>query len=283
MEENNKYYFTPSPTQREIIVPITEDIFPVDNTELVDKRADQKAQLAINNIDDWEKSRYKLACNSTQQNENSCFDIYLHFFKFSPPAGQTINWVDAEMFTEQDIYLKTNRFVGSFIRISYYTTPHRETQKLIGYSSLQLEETPISKISICPNQPGSFLYHWKSKKKLNITNNKLYMKVEFFNSANGKVYVLGSALPVWSYAPEYYIDFWNEEMDYTVISLNDNTRTFTPQPQTWDFEAMDWYMEFLAGNNPVAENFVKIRNYDVGCEMDLYYKELITCPAPFCT
>ena len=90
MEENNKYYFTPSPTQREIIVPITEDIFPVDNTELVDKRADQKAQLAINNIDDWEKSRYRLACNSTQQNENSCFDIYLHFFKFSAPAGQTI-------------------------------------------------------------------------------------------------------------------------------------------------------------------------------------------------
>tara|TARA_R110001606_G_scaffold358403_2_gene510008 strand:- start:5012 stop:5857 length:846 start_codon:yes stop_codon:yes gene_type:complete len=280
MEDTTKYHFTPSPTEKNIIFSVIDEFMPIDNTELVDKRADKIAQLAINNIEDWEKSRYELKCNTSDPDSTGCLDIYLHFFKFSTPSGPTLDWIDAEMFTELDILTKSSRLVSSFFRVSYYTTPHRETQKLIGYSTIQVEVSNISKFSICPNQPGSFLYHWKSKKKLNISNNKLYMKVEFFNSANGKVTVLGSALPVFPSTPQFYIDFWNEKMDYTVISLDDKTRTFTTQPMTWDFEAIDW---FFAGADPdTINNYLKVRSYNVGCSLDLYYKELITCPAPFC-
>tara|TARA_R110001583_G_scaffold4356_10_gene25367 strand:+ start:18670 stop:19521 length:852 start_codon:yes stop_codon:yes gene_type:complete len=282
MEDKTKYHFTTSQTEKNIIFSVTDEFMPTDNTELVDKRADKIAQLAINNVEDWEKSRYELKCNTSDSDSDStgCLDIYLHLFKFTPAQGPTLDWIDAGMFTELDILTKSNRLVSSFFRVSYYTTPHRETQKLIGYSTIQVEVSNTSKFSICPNQPGSFLYHWKSKRKLNMSDNKLYMKVEFFNSANGKVMTLGAAIPVFPYTPEFYIDFWNEKMDYTVISLDDKTRTFTMQPKTWDFEALDW---FGAGSDPATlNNYLKVRSYNIGCSMDLYYKELITCPPYIC-
>ena len=76
------------------------------------------------------KSRYELKCNTTDQGDSECMDIYLHFFKFSPAQGPTLDWIEAEMFTALDILTKSNRLISSFFRVSYYTTPHRETPKI---------------------------------------------------------------------------------------------------------------------------------------------------------
>ena len=56
-----------------INVPIGDDFFPVDNTELVDKEVEKTVQRSINNISDWEKTIYRIVCND--QSEGQCINL----------------------------------------------------------------------------------------------------------------------------------------------------------------------------------------------------------------
>tara|TARA_B100001094_G_C18184518_1_gene802916 strand:- start:1288 stop:2340 length:1053 start_codon:yes stop_codon:yes gene_type:complete len=213
-----------------INVPIGNDFFPVDNTELVNQKVDKIVQKSINNIDDWEKTMYKVKCEGEEQ--GTCFELSLDLWD-SANGSTTDDWVGGGMFLEEDVEFKTNRFRGSFFRISYFTTPHRETQKLVSYANIPLLNQTTASFKICNETPGGSLFFWKSEKKLNITQNRLYMKVEFFNSADGGVDTFATLLP--DSTGSFPIEYYNESMDYMPVLLNHKTRTFQYEPVAY------WY------------------------------------------
>jgi hypothetical protein len=211
-------------------LPIGNDFFPIDNSELVNERVEKIVQKSINNIEDWEKTIYRIKC--TGEVEGVC--TTLNFDLWDANYGQTTDdWVSGGMFLEEDVTFKTQRFRGSFFRVSYFTTPHRETQKLVSYASIPLKEQEVARVEICKESPGGSLYFWKSEEKLNITQNRLYMKVEFFNSADGGVDVFSGMLP--DSSGSFPIEFYNEFMEYTPVLLNHKTRTFEFEPTAY------WY------------------------------------------
>ena len=248
MSEKQTYKLTKSPNVRHINVTLGEDHMPVDNTEKVDEIVDKKTILAINEIDDWEKTKYTLACNAKDDitgQQEPCFT--LRFNKWTPEwAAVTDEWVESGLFLENDLLLQTKRFKASFIRLSYYTTPHRETQKLVSYSNIPLQQTGEQKVIICPNDAGSSLYYWKSEKKLNTVDSRLYLKVEFFSSADGNAYVLSQC---WTSLFGFFpIDVWNESMDYVSVVLDPSTRTFHFEALSYTYDTQSVLLAFASGN-----------------------------------
>ena len=236
MSEVQKYKMLADGKSRKVKIQIEQDFFPVDNTELIKERVEKITTNEINPIDDWEKSKYSLICDEGNNitNTTNCYKFDLQFFNNCDNsvdlyciASHTTDWTEAGIFNQNDVTYKSARFVGSYVRFSYFTTPHRETQKLISYANIQLEQNNDATITICPDQPGSFIYHWKSEEKLNVTNSRLYLKVEFFNSATGQVYTVSPIIPnEWSTQGEFFIDYWNEKMDYVPLLLDPATRTY---------------------------------------------------------
>ena len=143
---NNKlsYKIRISDNPQKINLPISEDFLPVDNSELVDEIANRITQREINNIEDWEKTRYCITCSGV---DNSCFTMNFNFFLDN--GSSTDEWVGGGMFLNEDVQNKTQRFLGSFFRISYYTTPNRETQKLVSYSNIPLIDQTSAYVKIC--------------------------------------------------------------------------------------------------------------------------------------
>ena len=214
-------------------IPIGEDFFPIDNSELVNEKVDKIVQKSINNIEDWEKTIYRIKCKG--EVEGTCTS--LNFDLWDTNYGTTTDdWVSGGMFLEEDVEFKTQRFRGSFFRVSYFTTPHRETQKLVSYANIALNKQEVARIEICKNSPGGSLYFWKSEEKLNITQNRLYMKVEFFNAADGGVDIFSGMLP--DSTGSFPIEYYNERMEYTSVLLNHKTRTFEMEPVAY------WYDDF---------------------------------------
>ena len=290
MSNTQKYTLRKSSNQRNVKIQIEQDIFPIDSGELVKDRVEKITQNNINPIDDWEKTKYTLKCeegqNVPESNANEkigCYTMSFHFFNEDPAVGgTTTDWVEAGIFNQNDIAYKSARFIGSFIRISYFTTPHRETQKLVSYANIQLDDNITTYINLCPDRPGSFIYHWKSEEKLNITNSRLYMKVEFFNSATGEAHTLGTCIPI-ADAGGFVIDYWNEKYDYTPVLLDPATRTFRFETRAISLEFDEWMAQYNeseeAGETlPRLQNYLIEDSYNLGCYMDLFDKRLVALP-----
>ena len=60
MSDIQKYKLTNTQKQREVNIQIEQDFFPIDNSEYVKEKVEKITQLAINPIDDWEKTKYTL-------------------------------------------------------------------------------------------------------------------------------------------------------------------------------------------------------------------------------
>ena len=165
----------------------------------------------------------------------TCFSIGLDLYD-KDWGTTTEDWVAGGMFLEEDITFKTQRFRGSFFRVSYFTTPHRETQKLVSYGNIPLNQQEVAKIQICDSSPGGSLYFWKSEEKLNITQNRLYLKLEFFNSAEGSVSTFTGMLP--DSTGSFPLEYYNESMDYIPILLNHKTRTFELETTAYWYDDM---------------------------------------------
>ena len=292
MSDIQKYKLLNTSKKRTVKVQIEQDIFPVDNGELVKDRVEKIAQNSINPIDDWEKTKYTLKCeekNNLSDNLNEspgCYTINLNFNHTEYPTTTT-DWIEAGLFNQNDITFKSQRFVGSFIRLSYFTTPHRETQKLINYANIQLEENNTAFLNICPNEQGSFLYHWKSERKLNITNNRVYMKVEFFSSATGDAHTLGTCIPDSAAGGYFYIDYWNEKYNYVPILLDPSTRTFRFETKQVSLDLagcnecfIEQYDLSVENGDPLPRlsNYLIEDNYNWGCEMVLFDTKLKALP-----
>jgi|TARA_R110001592_G_scaffold93413_2_gene271372 hypothetical protein len=248
MSEKQTYKLKRSSNLRHVNLTIGNDSVPVDNSELIDEIVKKQTILAVNDIADWEKTKYRLACNAKSEvnsNQEACFT--LRFNKYSDEFGvATDEWSESGLFLENDVLMNTRRFRSSFIRFSYFTTPHRETQKLVSYSNIPLQQTGEQKVEICPGDEGSFLYYWKSEEKLNTVDSRLHLKVEFISSADGNAYPLsqcwGSAL--FGFFP---LDVWNEEMDYVTVVLDHVTRTFHFEALSYKFDLVSFLLATAAG------------------------------------
>ena len=177
--------------------------------------------------------------------QDICFT--LRFNKWSDEyVTVTDEWVESGLFLENDILMNTRRFRASFIRFSYFTTPHRETQKLVSYSNIPLQQTGAQRVDICPGDAGSFLYYWKSEEKLNTVDNRLHLKVEFISSSDGNAYPLSQC---WgsSYTGFFPLDVWNEEMDYVTVILDHVTRTFHFEALSYKFDLVNFLSATGAG------------------------------------
>ena len=226
MSKKQTYKLTKSPNVRHLNVTLGGDHMPVDNTEKIEEIVDKKTKLAINEIEDWEKTKYTLGCNTKDEQsgqQNECFTLRFNTWS-DEYSSVTDEWVESGLFLENDILMNTKRFKASFIRLSYFTTPHKETQKLVSYSNIPLQQRGEQIVDICPGDVGSHLYYWKSEEKLNTVDSRLYLKVEFFSSADGNAYVLSQC---WTGLYGFFpIDVWNESMDYIEVILDPFTRTF---------------------------------------------------------
>ena len=248
MSEQQTYKLKKSSNLRHINIAIGDDSVPVDNSELIDEIVKKQTILAINDIPDWEKTKYRLACNMNNDisgPQDICFT--LRFNKWSDEyVTVTDEWVESGLFLENDILMNTRRFRASFIRFSYFTTPHRETQKLVSYSNIPLQQTGAQRVDICPGDAGSFLYYWKSEEKLNTVDNRLHLKVEFISSSDGNAYPVSQC---WgsSYTGFFPLDVWNEEMDYVTVVLDHVTRTFHFEALSYKFDLVNFLSATGAG------------------------------------
>jgi len=289
MSDIQKYKLTNTGKERNINIQIEQDFFPTDNTEKVKEKIDKITQLEINPIDDWERTKYTLKCEeggNVSDNLNAaagCYTIQMNMWAgdLTIPS-MTTKWHEAGIFNLQDVAYKTARFIGSYVRLSYFTTPHRETQKLISYANIQLTQSDTSYLNICKSQQGSFLYYWKSEEKLNTTDSRLYMKVEFFNSAKGVVHTLGRSFTE-SATGEFYIDYWNEKFDYVPVLLDPATRTYRFETSMVELDTTAWYNQWVisdAAGDPLPRlaNYLTENTYNLGCEMDLWEKKLTNVP-----
>tara|TARA_R100000908_G_C3756870_1_gene151710 strand:- start:6834 stop:7736 length:903 start_codon:yes stop_codon:yes gene_type:complete len=293
MSDIQKYKLRSTGKKRNVNIQIEQDFFPVDNTEEVKERIDKITQLEINPIDDWEKTKYTLRCDEGSNigdnlNEQAgCYTIQMHMWNNCDGSGcipsMTTSWTESGIFSKQDVAYRSARFIGSYVRLSYFTTPHRETQKLVSYANIQLSENDNSFINLCKSEQGSFLYHWKSEAKLNMTDSRLYMKVEFFNSAKGVVHTLGRTFPVDSNDGNFYIDYWNEKFDYVTVLLDPATRTYRFETSWVDLDLIAWWNQYIISQGagdplPRLKNYLVENTYNNGCEMDLWDKRLNNLP-----
>ena len=293
MSKKQTYKLTKSPNVRHVNVTLGGDHMPVDNTEKIDEIVNKQTILAINDIEDWEKTKYTLACNAKDEitgQQETCFT--LRFNKWSDEyATPTDEWVESGLFLENDILLNTKRFRSSFIRLSYFTTPHRETQKLVSYSNIPLQQTGEQRIDICPNDAGSNLYYWKSEEKLNTVDSRLYLKVEFLSSADGNSYVLSQC---WTGLYGFFpIDVWNESMDYIEVILDPFTRTFHFEAVSYSFDTVSVLLAYAQGL-PTYQGNLELALAEVAqwlnpttqednrwCEMELEVKRFQSLPSMY--
>ena len=76
MSEQQTYKLKKSSNLRHINIAIGDDSVPVDNSELIDEIVKKQTILAINDIPDWEKTKYRLACNVNSETTGQKVDYF---------------------------------------------------------------------------------------------------------------------------------------------------------------------------------------------------------------
>ena len=207
-----------------INISLGTNFFPVDNSELIQtKFVDEEVQNSINPIVDYKKLIFK----PTDNNDNyiSKFKINLNFYtpqsiaNGSPEhrgSGAEPGVYSDIGFTFDDLFCRTNRFINSFIRISFFDTPVSGENNLLFFSDIYTQigddqkndagfplsnnQSPISFILgdpvLEPNEVHEgFHIYWFKDLVDNAPNKEydVYMVVQFNNASNGRIYQLGAS------------------------------------------------------------------------------------------
>jgi len=207
-----------------IDIPLKTNFFPVDNAELIqDKFVNDEVEKSINPIVDYKKIIFKPADNNWEIIDK--FKINLNFYTpNSIEAGAPSHrGTGAEpgvykdlTFVFDDIFCRTNRFINSFIRFSFYDIPNSGENQLLSFFDIftqvgveqrtefgfpeGVETSPISFILGDPiKQPEEvhegYQFYWFKDLVDNAPNQEyaLYTLVQFNSAINGKVYQLGAS------------------------------------------------------------------------------------------
>ena len=202
-----------------IDIALKTSFFPVDNSELIeDKFVKDEVENAINPIVDYKKVIFKPANNNWELIDK--YKINLNFYtpesiNLGSPThrgfGATPGLYKDILFTFDDIFCRTNRFVNSFIRFSVFDTPNSGSNQLLTFSDIYTQVGPDQEnqfgftlpLSACPitftigdpvTQPEEvhegFQLYWFQDLVDNAPNQEyeVYGVVQFNNSLNGKVY-----------------------------------------------------------------------------------------------
>jgi len=207
-----------------ININLGTNFFPVDNSELIQtKFVDEEVQNSINPIVDYKKLIFRPTDNG--DNYISKFKINLNFYtpesiKNGSPehrgnGSEPSVYSDLD-FTFDDLFCRTNRFINSFIRVSFFDTPVSGENNLLFFSDiftqigddqkndagfpLSNNESPISFVLgdpvLEPNEiHEGFHIYWFKDLVDNAPNKEydVYMVVQFNNALNGRIYQLGAS------------------------------------------------------------------------------------------
>jgi hypothetical protein len=207
-----------------ININLGTNFFPVDNSELIQtKFVDEEVQNSINPIVDYKKLIFRPTDNDYKY--ISKFKINLNFYtpesiKNGSPehrgtGAEPSVYADLD-FTFDDLFCRTNRFINSFIRVSFFDTPVSGENNLLFFSDiftqigddqkndagfpLSNNESPISFVLGDPVlEPDEihegFHIYWFKDLVDNAPNKEydVYMVVQFNNALNGRIYQLGAS------------------------------------------------------------------------------------------
>lgn len=206
-------------------ITLESNFFPVDNSELIeDKFVKDEVEKSINPIIDYKKIIFKPSDNSW--NFLRKLKINLNFYtqaslNLTPPVPtHRGNYAQPGVYEDlgfifDDVFCRTNRFVNSFIRFSFYDSPYSNSNNLLSstdiYTQVGTEQENkygfTLPISVCPisfviGDPvleplevnEGFQMYWYKDLVDNSTNGEyvMYMTCDFYNAGNGKIYTLGS-------------------------------------------------------------------------------------------
>ena len=207
-----------------INISLGTNFFPVDNAELIQtKFVDEEVDNSINPIIDYKKLIFKPTDN--EWNYINKFKINLNFYtpesiaNGSPEhrgSGAEPGVYSDIGFTFDDLFCRTNRFINSFIRISFFDTPVSGENNLLFFSDIYTQigddqkndagfplsnnQSPISFILgdpvLEPNEVHEgFHIYWFKDLVDNAPNKEydVYMVVQFNNASNGRIYQLGAS------------------------------------------------------------------------------------------
>ena len=133
-----------------IDIALKTSFFPVDNAELIeDKFVKDEVENAINPIVDYKKVIFKPANNNWELIDK--YKINLNFYtpesiNLGSPTHRGLGAIPGLykdiLFTFDDIFCRTNRFVNSFIRFSVYDSPNSGTNQLLTFSDIYTQVGP---------------------------------------------------------------------------------------------------------------------------------------------
>ena len=207
-----------------INISLGTNFFPVDNAELIQtKFVDEEVDNSINPIIDYKKLIFKPTDN--EWNYINKFKINLNFYtpesitNGSPEhrgSGAEPGVYSDIGFTFDDLFCRTNRFINSFIRISFFDTPVSGENNLLFFTDIYTQigddqknsegfplpnnESPVSFILgdpvLEPNEVHEgFHIYWFKDLVDNAPNKEydVYMVLQFNNALNGKIYQMGAS------------------------------------------------------------------------------------------
>jgi len=207
-----------------INISLGTNFFPVDNAELIQtKFVDEEVDNSINPIIDYKKLIFKPTDN--EWNYINKFKINLNFYtpesiaNGSPEhrgSGAEPGVYSDIGFTFDDLFCRTNRFINSFIRVSFFDTPVSGENNLLFFSDIYTQigddqknsegfplpnnQSPVSFILgdpvLEPNEVHEgFHIYWFKDLVDNAPNKEydVYMVTQFNNALNGKIYQMGAS------------------------------------------------------------------------------------------
>jgi hypothetical protein len=196
----------PGGTGSTMMIPFSMDFFPVDNSELVQKEfVEKETKNAINPLVNYEKVKFIPSFSgTTNQILNPQIDtIKINLFKTN---GTPLYYGDIGM-TNEDVKFRRNRFLETFLRLSFYDSTSPTTQNLLFFNTyftnigteqrnpitkqpLDVSSMPITYTITNPLKNDSIVsenYYivWRVKDVIENFKN-LYTSITFNNAVNGK-------------------------------------------------------------------------------------------------
>jgi len=188
-----------------INIPVSLDFNSIGQSEVVNREfVDIEVDKSINPIIDYEKVRFIPLTSDDGEVTDITFN--LNFLNSSGNLITPTNYSDIG-FVDDDIRYKKNRFLNSFLRLSFYDSDKPTNQNLVSIITIFSKITkndvdstgrpktansfPVRFIISDPiKKPegfaeGFYIYHFKNNVFDSIEN--LYMRAEFNNAATGKI------------------------------------------------------------------------------------------------
>ena len=196
-------------------IPLSLDFNTVDQAEIVNRDfISVETEKAINPIVDYERVRFTPKLNNGNLVQDLIFKLnfLLDDSYLSPTYYGNIG------FTDDDIQFRKNRFLNSFLKLSFYDSDIPTNQNLVSYITIYSKITSLDIIEFTDefgnvrvgsglpvnaneflvrfilNNPvtkpegfaeGFYIYHYKSDVN-STTPTALYMRAEFNNASTGK-------------------------------------------------------------------------------------------------